>query len=82
MKLVNKKHHYFSILLAILYLFCSSDNQFDNIVTYKVIKKNFENKLNVTGTLEAKKTYTIICPRIWTDLTITYLIPEGTYKRS
>lgn len=79
MKLINNKHNYFSLLLVILYLSCSSENQFNNFITYKVNKTDFVNKLNVTGIIETIKTYTIACQGLWMDVTIRYLIPEGTY---
>jgi len=79
MKLVYKNLKNLLFLLTILQLSCSSENRFGDIVTYKVNKSDYVNKLNVTGILEAKKTYSIICPRIWTDLTIIYLAPEGVY---
>jgi multidrug efflux pump subunit AcrA (membrane-fusion protein) len=79
MKTVFKALHYFSLFFTIFSFSCSSGNQKDDLITFKVIKSDYTNRIQVTGTLDAKNTYTIICPDIWSDLTIIQLIPEGTY---
>ncbi len=79
MNQVNTKAVILPLMLSILFLSCSSVDQPDNFVTLRVEKKDFVNKVTVSGVIEASKTYTIACPAIWTDATVTYLIPEGTY---
>ena len=76
---VNTKHIFFFLMLLILYLSCSSENRYDNFIKHKVKRTEFINKITTYGIIEATKTYTIACPGIWEDATITYLIPEGTY---
>ncbi len=76
---IKRKYRYILWLLISFYISCSSENQSNEFLTYKVNKTDFVNKLNVTGIIETTKTYTIACPRLYTDVTIVYLIPEGTY---
>ncbi len=76
---VYTKHIFFSLMLLILYLSCSPENRYDNFIKYKVKRTEFINKITTYGIIEATKTYTIACPGIREDATITYLIPEGTY---
>lgn len=66
-------------MLLMLYLSCSSENRNHNFIKHKVKRTVFVNKITTSGIIEANKTYSISCPGIWTDVTITYLIPEGTY---
>jgi biotin carboxyl carrier protein len=57
---------------------CSQYNRFEDLKTYQVVKSDFINKVTVTGIIEAKKTFSITSPRIWIEMKITDLIPEGT----
>lgn len=75
----NTKHIFLSLMLLILYLSCSSENRNDTFIKHKVKRTEFVSKITTSGIIEANKTYAIACPGIWTDATITYLIPEGTY---
>ena len=76
---VNTKHIFLSLMLLILYLSCSSENRNDNFIKHQVKRTKFVNKITTSGIIEANKTYTVACPGIWGNVTITYLIPEGTY---
>jgi HlyD family secretion protein len=69
------------LALFIFYSSCSSEKRSDNLIKHKVKKTTFVNKITTSGIIEANKTYAISCPGIWTDATITYLIPEGTYVK-
>ena len=75
---VNTKHLFLSLMLLILYLSCSSENRNDNFIKHQVKRTKFVNKITTSGIIEANKTYTVACPGIWGNVTITYLIPEGT----
>jgi multidrug efflux pump subunit AcrA (membrane-fusion protein) len=78
---INSKQLYILWLIIIFSLSCSSENRRNDFLIYKVNKTDFVNKLNVTGIIETTKTYTIACPRLRTDVTIVYLIPEGTHVK-
>jgi multidrug efflux pump subunit AcrA (membrane-fusion protein) len=43
-----------------------------------VVKSDFINKVTVNGIIEATKTYSITSPRIWIEMKISYLVPEGS----
>ncbi|MBN2484725.1 MAG: efflux RND transporter periplasmic adaptor subunit [Bacteroidales bacterium] len=45
---------------------------------YTVAKTDFSNQLHVSGFLESVNSISIMCPDVNTDLTITYLIEEGS----
>lgn len=67
-------------IVSILVLIASSCNQSDISPTlYTVTKTDYLNQINVSGYLEADKSVTVACPRIRADVTILYIIPEGTY---
>jgi HlyD family secretion protein len=57
---------------------CSPRIEFDSIITSRIEKKDFLDIVTVSGTLEAINTHSFCCPGIWSDVTIQYLIPEGT----
>ena len=57
---------------------CSPRIEFNQIITSPVEKKEFRDVVIVSGTLEAVNTRSYGCPGIWADVTIQYLIPEGT----
>jgi HlyD family secretion protein len=57
---------------------CSPRIEFDSIITSRIEKKDFVDIVTVSGTLEAINTHSYCCPGIWSDVTIQYLIPEGT----
>ena len=57
---------------------CSPRIEFDSIITSRIEKKDFLDIVTVSGTLEAISTHSFCCPGIWRDVTIQYLIPEGT----
>ncbi len=58
---------------------CSPGIEFNQIITFPIEKKDFRDVVTVSGTLEAINTRSYGCPGIWTDVTIQYLIPEGTF---
>jgi HlyD family secretion protein len=76
-----KTEYILFLAFLILYSSCSSGKRSDTIIKHKVKKTTFVNKITVSGIIEAHKTYAVSCPGIWTDATITYLIPEGTYVK-
>lgn len=57
---------------------CSPGFKFDQIITSPISKRDFQDIVTVPGTLEASKTRNYGCPGIWSDVTITTLVPEGT----
>jgi multidrug efflux pump subunit AcrA (membrane-fusion protein) len=66
------------LLLTGLIFSCSRGSEFESIVTSQLEKKDFLDAVTVTGTLEAIQTHSYGCPGIWEDVTITYLVPEGS----
>ncbi len=70
------------ILLIGLNICCTPKIEFDQIITLPVEKKDFLDEVTVSGTLEAVNTRSYGCPGIWSDVTILYLIPEGTQVES
>lgn len=67
------------ILFLGLNICCSPRIEFNQIITHPVEKKDFLDMVTVSGTLEAVNTRSYGCPGIWSDVTIQYLIPEGTH---
>lgn len=59
-------------------LTCSTGMEFDQVITSPIEKKDFKDIVTVSGTLEAVNTRSYACPGIQSDVTIQYLIPEGT----
>jgi RND family efflux transporter MFP subunit len=66
------------ILFLGLNICCTPKTEFSRIITLPVEKKDFLDVVTVSGILEAVNTHTYGCPGIWSDVTILYLIPEGT----
>ena len=75
------KHRFslFPIIILVLLFSCDTKTEFDGIITSRLEKKDYLDIVTVTGTLEAVNSHTCECPGIYTDLTMKYLIPEGTY---
>lgn len=75
--------HRLSVQVTLLFLVgilsCSPKARFDQVLTSRSEKKDFLDDLTVSGTLEAVNTKSYACPGVRTDVTIQYLIPEGTY---
>jgi RND family efflux transporter MFP subunit len=78
MKVTHKIGYFLSFLLIILIISCSQKDNLYELKTFKVVKSDFVNKVTVTGIIEATKTYSITSPRIWIEMKISYLVPEGT----
>jgi multidrug efflux pump subunit AcrA (membrane-fusion protein) len=66
----------FSVLLLAL-ASCGSNND-DNISTYTVSQKDFENILTIEGVIEPVRSTTLSCPR-YIDGMVQYIIEDGTY---
>lgn len=67
----------FVALMGWLYS-CSQGSSYESIITSQLERKDFLDIVTVSGILEAIHTYSFSCPQVWTDVTIQYLIPEGT----
>ncbi|MCE5252429.1 efflux RND transporter periplasmic adaptor subunit [bacterium] len=76
---INGIYFFLALLLFFLYVSCSSRNRSNTFIRHQVKRTEFVNKITTSGIIEATKTYSVTCPGIWTDATITYLIHEGTY---
>lgn len=78
--------HRLTVQGALLFLMgmlsCSPAARFDQVLTSNSEKKDFIDELTVSGTLEAVNTRSYACPGVRTDVTIQYLIPEGTFVHS
>ncbi len=59
--------------------FLSCVNKYDRILTYKVEKKDFINKIKTQGVIEAKRFVVVPCPQIWPQPKINTLVPEGSF---
>jgi multidrug efflux pump subunit AcrA (membrane-fusion protein) len=66
------------LLLSGLIYSCSQGGEFESIVTSQLERKDYLDMVTVTGTLDAIQTHSYGCPGIWEDVTIIYLIPEGS----
>lgn len=66
------------LLLTGLIYSCSQGGEFESIVTSQLERKDYLDMVTVTGTLDAIQTHSYGCPGIWEDVTIIYLIPEGS----
>lgn len=67
----------FAFLMGFL-VSCSHQEYYNSIITSQLERKDFLDIVTVTGTLAAIQTHSFGCPGIWEDLTIQYLIPEGS----
>ena len=66
-------------VVAIFILFgCSGEQWSDMEHTFRVKKSAFNERVTVSGLIEAKNKFGINCPEIHTDATIIFLIDEGT----
>lgn len=75
------KHKWKSVqvlLLTGLCYACSPGGEYKSIVIYQLERKDYLDVITVTGILDAIQTHSYGCPGIWEDVTITYLIPEGS----
>lgn len=67
------------VLVFTSFLFCI--NKQEKILTYKVDKKDFINKIKTPGVIEAKRFVVIPCPQIWPQPKINTLVPEGSFVK-
>lgn len=70
------------LFIFLFIIACSNNNTDDSITTYKVKKTDFMSQVTVPGYLESANLVSVICPQLYSDLTILKLIPEGTYVNS
>jgi len=68
-----------SISILALSFSCSTNTEFDSIITSRLEKKDYLDVVTVSGIIEAVATHSYVCPGIYTDVTILYLIPEGSH---
>ncbi len=69
-----------TVLLSTLLLFivaCSSQQQ--DISSYTVTRKNFENIIVIDGYAEPMQSSSIVCPRAGSGGTVAFLVEEGTW---
>lgn len=68
------------ISLSLLVVVSSCKNRSaDKFLLHRVEKKDYLDKIEVSGIVTAKKSVKVTCPRIYTNnITIAYLIDEGT----
>jgi HlyD family secretion protein len=64
----------FSILVS-----CKSKNPLDDLQYYTVHKTKFTSSVTVYGSIESNRMFNYNCPVRGYDITIGYLIPEGTF---
>ncbi len=69
---------YTFIVLEFFILF-SCQNTSESSIYYTVSRTDYENKINVTGYLEAENSSHIACPRLFTSSKILFIVPEGTF---
>jgi len=62
----------------ILLFSCSGENSKRNVLTSAVERKDYIDKITVSGSLEAIKTVTLVAPFVRSNLTINWLIEEGS----
>lgn len=67
---------FISIILLLL-VACSSQHQ--DISTYTVTRRNFENIIVIDGYAEPMQSTSVICPRAGSGGTIAFLVEEGTW---
>lgn len=68
------------ILISIFVLFvasCTTDNE--DISTYTVVRKNFENTIIIDGYAEPMQSTSIVCPRSGSGGTVAFLVEDGTW---
>lgn len=69
------------VLIGIFFLFfsCGNKHHQKEPSLYEIKKTNFQSQIGASGYLEAANSVSIMCPRLFTDLTILFLIPEGSH---
>ncbi len=66
----------------ILLFSCSGENDRGFVLTTAVERKDYVDKITVSGNLEAIKTVAIQAPGIRSNVTINYMVPEGSIVKS
>lgn len=65
-----------------LFLFsCIGERHQSIVLTSSVERKDFVDKITVSGNLESIKTFNITAPNVFSDLTIVSLVEEGTHVK-
>ena len=67
----------FISIILLLIVACSSQHQ--DISTYTVTRRNFENIIVIDGYAEPMQSTSVICPRAGSGGTIAFLVEEGTW---
>jgi multidrug efflux pump subunit AcrA (membrane-fusion protein) len=65
----------------ILLFSCSDRNDTGIVLTSRVERRDYVDKITVAGNLESIKTFNIAAPDVWGGLTIIWLVEEGTYVK-
>jgi len=75
----HRLHNSILILFLGWIISCTPGMEFNQVITFPLERKDFRDVVTVSGTLEAVNTRSYGCPGLWSDVTIQYLIPEGTF---
>lgn len=67
-------------VICIVFISCGRKHKIDTIPVQKVYKGTYSDIIKVSGEIESYRPNNITCPRL-RDLTISFLIPEGTYVK-
>jgi HlyD family secretion protein len=68
-----------AIAFCLIMLFsCSGRNNQKPVLTTLVEKKDYVDKITISGSIESIKTILIQSPAVFSNVTINYLVPEGT----
>ncbi len=62
----------------ILLFSCSGQSKQKTVLTSRVERMDYIDKITIHGYLESVKTVNIVAPEIWGDLTINWLVEEGS----
>ncbi len=72
---------YLQLLLIILLPSCSNKN-ISGIITYKLVRSDFVEKINISGTTQAVVSYPVLAPSgTWGQMTVLRLAPDGSYVK-
>ena len=71
---------YQTVLKLILFLLIvSCSNEYEDISTYTVTRKNFESTIIIDGYAEPMQSSLVACPRAGSGGTIAFLVEDGTW---
>lgn len=68
----------FYLWLTAMLVNCDSSNDHNLTLYYHVHRGEFVHKITVFGEVEAQKAMPVVCPDLWPQPKINWLIPEGT----